>query len=541
MKVDVDIRQMCGALEVEANYMQPEDPSLRNNPFNEALHPALSTEKAFSLMKRWPHYTHEFRAMSEDVRLDHVMDMTVYMEPLPPVLRLENTVSRIIRQGYKYRNPIDSEWIRQRSKLFDELDTVRGGDSGYQPKISSNITGFSLVGGSGCGKTKWMEIILGLYDQVISHVAYKNHIFQCKQIVWMKHECTVTSPKSFFMDLLQMFDDLLGTYYCSGLGSKNISIDVIVRRIARLSILHGVGILVIDEVQRLLEMKKDHANTVRRFFLKLANIMKVPIVLVGTYSVIPWLQNDFPLTRRIAGPAGMEIWDNFKFDGHWDYFLERLWRYQYTNKPTVLTEEISKTIYAETQGIPDLVVKLYALSQMEVIGQEKELISPEIIRRVLRTRLSIVRPLIKLLKTKSYYDVEEELGSKGLADLLPSKAIFEALRKHDQKTITLEDLSKVANSEEALKGGSSETELLALEQKPQGKDNKTNEENGSDNSGRLSNDAQPNAQKDSSRKSKSGKLQSLVDIVNKAPKNQTPYQSLKNAGVIKDLSEILEA
>jgi hypothetical protein len=45
----------------------------------------------------------------------------------------------------------------------------------------------------------------------------------------------------------------------------------------------------------------------------------------------------------------------------WYAFTNKLWQYQWVQQPAELTDELRNTWYYYTQGIPDLVVKLFCL------------------------------------------------------------------------------------------------------------------------------------------------------------------------------------
>jgi hypothetical protein len=49
--------------------------------------------------------------------------------------------------------------------------------------------------------------------------------------------------------------------------------------------------------------------------------------------------------------------------GEWQFFVEGMWKYQWTAEYTVLTDELQEALYFETQGIIDLVVKLFKMVQ----------------------------------------------------------------------------------------------------------------------------------------------------------------------------------
>lgn len=98
----------------------------------------------------------------------------------------------------------------------------------------------------------------------------------------------------------------------------------------------GLGVLVIDEIQRLLDANKGGANKMINAFVQLVNTIGVPVVTVGTFKALSLLGKEFAIARRSSGQGDM-IWSNFLKNEDWDDFIESLWEYQWTSIETPLT------------------------------------------------------------------------------------------------------------------------------------------------------------------------------------------------------------
>src|SRR5690606_31628170 len=72
-----------------------------------------------------------------------------------------------------------------------------------------------------------------------------------------------------------------------------------------------------------------------------------------------------------------------------------------------LTQELNETLYEQSQGIVDIAVKLYALSQGRAIETEKETITPAMIRKVANDDLKLVQPMLKALKSGLPSEIEK--------------------------------------------------------------------------------------------------------------------------------------
>src|SRR5262249_41771200 len=127
---------------------------------------------------------------------------------------------------------------------------------------------------------------------------------------------------------------------------------------------HLLGVLVIDEIQRLSSARSGGADRMLNFFVQLVNMIGVPVVLIGNYKALSVLSGDFSQMRRGTGQGDL-IWDRMARDEQWQFFVESLWRLQYTQQVCRLEEDPSlvDVLYDETQGITDLAVKAYLFAQ----------------------------------------------------------------------------------------------------------------------------------------------------------------------------------
>lgn len=380
--------------QIEAEYRVSEDPMYRHNAYVEALPPVTSAEKVAAAMRRHPVFSESERNYSSEYRLQAVQRISNFMEPLPVHLDLEQRFSRMIRNGYMARNPISAEWTKQMRCAFPDLIIGK-----TKPVIRSTASGFAVIGTSGVGKSTAIESVLSLYPQVITHTNYNGHAFDRKQLVWLKLECPHNGkPRGLCLNFFQMIDAVLGTeYYRKYLNSK-MDATQILPRMAGLASALGLGVLVIDEIQRLLV--RDEAEEMMNFFVELINTIGVPVVIVGTFRALQLITKEFAQIRRSAG-QGDFTWANFAHDAVWDYFLENLWMYQWTQESVELTEELNQTLYEESQGIPDIAIKLYMIAQWQAIG-EGETITQTLIRTVAKESLKLAQPVLDALKRRDF-------------------------------------------------------------------------------------------------------------------------------------------
>lgn len=254
---------------------------------------------------------------------------------------------------------------------------------------------------------------------MIYHSTYGRRDFHATQIVWLKLECPFDgSPKGLCLNFFQSVDQLLGTTYERNYGARSRTTDELLLNMARVAGLHGLGVLVIDEINRLSGCKGDGALKLLSFFVQLTNTIGVPVVLVGTYKAKRVLSGEFHQIRRGTGQGDL-VWDRMEESvwvetgrgkkarsqspGVWQLLIESIWRYQYTRVETHLTKELAHVLYEETQGITDFAVKVYMLAQIRAITTARtaseEVITTDIIRSVARDSLKQAQPVLQALRT----------------------------------------------------------------------------------------------------------------------------------------------
>jgi len=388
--------------EVNASY-NPEQLSIyQNHPLIEALPPLLSADEAMQKLMRLPQYDKNERFFPVHQRAHLIQQILEFFQPLPVHLDLEGRFSRLIRSGYRARNPLQPGFS---SDVNQRVECLRPGSS--SKRLRSTATGFTIIGLSGVGKTTAVEEILLLYPQIINHCHYRNQEFTFRQLVWLKLDCPFDgSIKGLCLNFFQAVDDLLKTSYYQNYAQGRRTVDELIPNMGRVAANQSLGVLVIDEIQNLSEAKSGGHRKMLNFFVQLINTIGLPVVLVGTYKAISVLGSEFRQMRRGTGQGDL-IWNPMKEDEVWQFFAESLWRYQYVRSENPLTPELSHTLYYETQGITDFAVKVYMLAQLRAMVTGKEKVTKSIIQSVARDSLCLATPVLSALKSGNLEKLRE--------------------------------------------------------------------------------------------------------------------------------------
>ena len=132
----------------------------------------------------------------------------------------------------------------------------------------------------------------------------------------------------------------------------------------------------------------------------------LPVILVGTYKALPALNGEFRNARRNSG-QGDATWHNFKNDEEWEWLLQGLWKYQWTNNKVDLDRTFIDVMYDESQGISDIAIKLFMLTQWRALDKEIDQITPELVRSVAKDRLTLIRSALEALRSGKKLQIQK--------------------------------------------------------------------------------------------------------------------------------------
>ena len=240
----------------------------RGNPWIEALPDNLSDEELFQALRGKIPYDENERTLDYYQREACVQSLAHVFIPLGETGEIARKIDAAIREGYVSRNPLVSGWTREMGKL-QECVQSRDADFHHLSGNNANACGFCLVGDSGMGKTSAVNHTLAIYPQALYHSSYNGTSFPCVQIVWMRLECPQdASVKGLCSEFFMEFDRITGenTFHKFAAGGRATT-DQMIPQMAMLAQRHGLGLLVIDEIQNLSAAKSGGAQRMLNFIV----------------------------------------------------------------------------------------------------------------------------------------------------------------------------------------------------------------------------------------------------------------------------------
>jgi hypothetical protein len=369
------------------------------NPFIQVLPPLVDKETIIKKLTVNPTYSKEEVQMEAVYRIHMLQRLYQWFQPLPIHIEVWNMMYNLILQGYIARNPFDRDYkmfINGRGKSIIN----RSFDINSRSNFRTTAGCGTFIGLSGMGKTTSFNRTLSSIPQVVIHSEFMGKPFSQIQLVWLKLDAPANSSlKALCFQFFMKVDNLLGTNNYSKYVSRNFSVDSMLPLIGMVAQNIGLGCLIVDETQNLTK----NSNHIMNFFVSLIN-SGINLALIGTPGSYRIFENELRIARRLTGNAEI-IYNNMGFNDEFKFLLESMWKYQWTKFFTPLSEELVRIFYEETQGVSDLIVKLYVSSQQYVIDTGKEKLTVQIVKKVAKDRFRLMRPMLEALKSGNPYKI----------------------------------------------------------------------------------------------------------------------------------------
>jgi hypothetical protein len=389
-----------------AVYRDPGVEQYRGNPLIEALPPIMTTKQVKNGLRGSVKFDPR-DIYAEGTPRIHIISQLLddFFQPIAKHLELESKISVMLRQGYVGRNLKDGSLNTHLQNGYErlmsgELDVFRF------DHVKSTARSLSLIGCSGSGKSCTLSRILATYPQMIFHEK-----FNFTQIIYLKLDCPLDgSLKNLCNHFFRAIDTALGTDYERKYALKRHTVETLMALMSQIANVHAIGVLVIDEIQHLSASKSGGVEKMLNFFVTLVNVIGLPVIMVGTPKARAIFEMDLRSARRGAG-FGSLLWEpmqepNPKMEAEqikateWGAFTDKLWQYQWLQKrDEILTEEMRRCWYDLSQGILDIVVKLFVLAQMRAIVTRTERVTPQLMKKVYDDELKPVHPMLAALRS----------------------------------------------------------------------------------------------------------------------------------------------
>lgn len=319
-------------------------------------------------------------------------------------IRSQSTTSRLIALSELYNIYIPSPMsVEIYSKLYLALLRSLQKKSSRNARIQQNenykyicqkdcngILGgadsFTITGSSGIGKSSAITRAIDLITAkgVIEVEKPYTKIIPCL-VVQCPFDCSV---KGLLLEILRKVDEILNSDYYSKALKSRVTTDMLIGCVSQVSLNH-IGLLIVDEIQNVVNSK--HGKSLVGMLTQLINNSGVSIGMVGTPESVIFFEQALQLARRSLGlHYGASEYNQYFYD-----FCKTLFKYQYTEHKTDISDSVIRWLYEHSGGILSVVVSLIHDSQEIAILNGIEKINFQTLNEAYEKRLSMVHGYIE--------------------------------------------------------------------------------------------------------------------------------------------------
>lgn len=411
------------------SYIDQSISEYRDNPLIEALPKILSEKEAAHAMLLRPTFQPEERSLPIEERWHLLARLKHVVVPRMIFYDVERTISRLLRSGYVVRSPLAAETWRA---VYAAQDQARL--ASMDPQLVPSESQMLMVGLSGSGKTTCADAVLRMYpQQVIHHKVWHGRQVPITQLVWLKVTCPKNgSISSFCREFARQVDVALKTdgKYEKLFSKAKMTEDMLEGSMRQIAATHFLGILIIDEIQRLNLAKTGGTAPLLHFFQDLRTMLRVPVVEIGTNKAAKLFASEMKDGRRGSESGLIQFERPQKRIKEWDNFVRRIWTYQWIRKPQEPDEDMLDTVFDLTQSIPDFIVLLFKLAQQRAMLDGTEALTPALLRQTYDESLTLLHGPINALRENTVKSLSR------YEDLLPvEEALLKLLELPKQVTV----------------------------------------------------------------------------------------------------------
>lgn len=407
----LDIQKEEPSVAVKAKYTRCSFPLHRGNPLIETLpdYPAETNQSIVDKLKRLPKNPFTLPSRRQKSMWLVLVSNSLFI-PLVRHYDLFEVLDTMIREGYRCRlnrlANVREAYLNQLEESGEELDDFIKDNLNDNEHTTLPMT-VAVVGCSGIGKTRAVDRVLSLYQQVYVHDSIQG-IRNFTQIVYLKVECPHDgSVKVLCTNIISAISSLTGFNY-DHLTHSRSTLALLSSATERLLKQYNVGILIIDEIQNLMTSRMEREQLFN-FIVSMSNKLNVPMMFVGTPKIQKLMETDLRVSRRFS-TLGVRDWEPLRFGSYdWNAFITNLWQYYILPEPAS-KEDINKLmlcLFEYSQGITDLVVKLFVLSQMRAMVLRLKGIECGLIKEIFETYFKTVKPMIMAIKNNDLKALEK--------------------------------------------------------------------------------------------------------------------------------------
>ncbi|WP_083657790.1 ATP-binding protein [Herbaspirillum camelliae] len=376
-------------------------PRHQGNPLIEALQPTVVDKDVFKLLARKPDIVvRAERALPPQMRVHSMADIGDMFLPDRKAVDLYATVDIELKRGLKRRSPFTAEaqrtiesvqeqmkdkWERSKAAIETAIKAKSDPLDAVALTLPSSLRSILVIAPSGRGKSVTVRNVLMVNPQVIEHSEYQGRTFKQKQIVWLSVQAPLNASISgICLSLLGAVDSVLrlrGEDSYVSQYSKARTNEILICRVAQVMATHFVGVLHIDDVQRISDGTGAHIGSLISFLMQLSDVVGVPLILSGTSKLIKILNRSMEVGRRVCSGTTVEMTLERKYEktGAFGALMRGAFKFQILDKDCPNPEELMEYLFDRSQAVNAVAMMLFIQAQIIGMRRGEEVLTKELI------------------------------------------------------------------------------------------------------------------------------------------------------------------
>ena len=379
-----------------------------------------SGDDLIKALKILPEYNSEIRNTDTSVRLMALSDL--YRVYIPSQMSLEiysKLYLALLRSMQKKGTKLAVQQQNQnyRAIVQQEYSGIMGGSDS-----------FTIIGTSGIGKSSAISRAINLItkNRVIEADNPYTHVIPCIIV-----QCPFdSSVKGLLLEVLRKVDEVLDSKYYQNALRARATTDMLIGSVSQV-VLNHIGMLVVDEIQNVANSK--NGKSLIGALTQLINNSGISICMVGTPESSRFFESAMQLARRSVGLQ----YTTMSHDKYFQEFCKVMFKYQYVQKTTEITDGILAWLYEHSAGITSVVVALIHDAQEIAILNGKEILNLESLNEAYQQRLSLLH---------GYIQPSVSIGKQN-SKIKKKAAIHIADNKNSDDCVSIADLVTKAKNE----------------------------------------------------------------------------------------------
>ena len=380
----------------------------QGNQLIEPLGPLRSRKEVMSILTDLPKRPKGFDSLPAHIALHELLRLRDFHVPSAVEVQLFQSIDLMIRQNYRYLNPVEPRTWATVSGEAIQRNPVRA------PEFGAAVEGLS-----GTGKTQAVLRCLNTYpQQVVTHSTFPRIVGPHMQVVWLSVDIPASGRSADLAAALMIAWDKAtgGQRFRETLSRRVRSGMPMLEEWQQVASGHFLGVLHLDEIQNLFKLSALRKRSKRsgaedapelsivedqalKWILTLMNTWQIPLLVSGTPDGMRALTRRMSNAERIA-TSGHHLFRTFSsndLSGFRELFLDPLGRYQFVTKKLTIDDELAKLILQLTAGIPRVIVALWIGAQRIALERDKGDLTTADLKKAAATYLAPVAPAVGAL------------------------------------------------------------------------------------------------------------------------------------------------